>query len=84
MTVRQVLEPLKGDARRTDNINAIMNGFTATNAYLQVRRQEAPLYCAPQNLAITSEQGINILSGYFDRHPEHEADEGSTYAIVLL
>ncbi|HWP24758.1 MAG TPA: hypothetical protein VNL39_00245 [Xanthobacteraceae bacterium] len=43
------------------NLGGLENGFGWANTYLQSQRQQTPLYCLPDKLALKSEQIIDIL-----------------------
>jgi len=47
-----------------------LDGLEWANAYLTRRRKQEPLYCTPNNLALTADQIIQIVRGAMDRFPK--------------
>jgi hypothetical protein len=71
--------------QRQKIVDAVSNteqGMVITNVYLQAFRHEAPLYCAPTNLALTGEQLIDILRREVETN--QRLYKGKSWSLVLI
>ena len=61
-------------------VQATGRGFSLANTAI-VRRGQSPLYCQPDNLVLTGEQIIDIISRFVEINP---ALEKATWEAVML
>ena len=77
-------EVLAGDIHMATLLTG-MSGNTWSWANARItNRGEKPLYCAPENLAVTDAQYLSIFNAYITNHPEEGKAQYIELPYVLL
>jgi hypothetical protein len=64
-------------------VNGVLNGIGQANAMIIISGGR-PLYCQPDNLALTSGQAANIMQNFVLKNPRTGADPFSVVMILAL
>lgn len=74
----------RGDTAARELLHAVGSGFAWANAYLTTVRQQAPLYCQPDNLTLSAERTAQILRQHLATHPKFGAAAPQTALLFAL
>ena len=66
--LQTVEEPLGRESAETF-LAGINSGFMQANSYLAQTRQESPIFCLPEQLALTNDQLLSLLKKGADEDP---------------
>ena len=69
LTTAQAIQAFRKDPQTIGiYLTAVWDGLSAANAVL-TSQGKPPLYCAPEKLAMTPHQTVDILRRYVEQHP---------------